>query len=139
MQTHPRSTATFDREATPSSQESGVRDRHPIRPGTAIAHDGTQIHFEVLGDQGPFVLLTHATAELGDRTAQRAYASLLGQDYRLIFIQYPGEPKLYTLTPAAVTRDYLAIVDAAGADRFYYYGYSFGCVTGLQLALRTDR
>jgi pimeloyl-ACP methyl ester carboxylesterase len=38
-----------------------------------------------------------------------------------------------------VARDYLAVAGAAGAARFTYYGYSWGCVTGLQLALRTDR
>jgi len=46
---------------------------------------------------------------------------------------------VYTLSPATVARDYLAIADAAGADRFAYYGYSWGAVTGLQLAIRTGR
>ena len=46
---------------------------------------------------------------------------------------------MYTLTPAAVARNYLAVADAAGIDRFAYAGYSWGCVTGLQLALRSDR
>jgi pimeloyl-ACP methyl ester carboxylesterase len=63
----------------------------------------------------------------------------LGKDFRLILIDYPGEPKMYTLTPAAVSRDYLAVADAVGAARFAYYGYSWGAVTGLQLALRTNR
>jgi pimeloyl-ACP methyl ester carboxylesterase len=36
-------------------------------------------------------------------------------------------------------RDLLAIADAAGADRFAYYGYSWLGLLGQQLALRTDR
>ena len=35
--------------------------------------------------------------------------------------------------------DILAIADAAGADQFAWWGYSFGGAAGLQLAARTDR
>ena len=35
--------------------------------------------------------------------------------------------------------DILAIADAAGVERFAWYGFSFGAVVGLQLAARTDR
>ena len=35
--------------------------------------------------------------------------------------------------------DLLAVADAAGADRFAYYGYSWLALAGLQLAIRTDR
>jgi pimeloyl-ACP methyl ester carboxylesterase len=38
-----------------------------------------------------------------------------------------------------VAHDLLAIADAAGADRFAYYGYSWLALAGLQLAIRTDR
>jgi len=74
------------------------------------------------------------------RVAKQAYIDALGEEYRIIFIEYPGiEPKMFTLTPGSVARDYLAIADAAGAETFAYAGFSWGCVTGLQLALRTDR
>jgi len=43
------------------------------------------------------------------------------------------------MTPDNVVRDILAVADAAGADRFAYYGYSWLGMIGLQLALRTDR
>ena len=46
---------------------------------------------------------------------------------------------MYTLTPATMTRDYLAVADAAGADEFAWAGFSWGCVCGLQVALRTER
>ncbi|MDQ2715836.1 MAG: alpha/beta hydrolase, partial [Chloroflexota bacterium] len=48
-------------------------------------------------------------------------------------------PKPDTLTPANTTNDLLAVADAAGVDRFAYYGYSWLALIGLQLAIRTDR
>ena len=48
-------------------------------------------------------------------------------------------PKPDTLTPANVAADLLAVADAAGADRFAFYGYSWLALAGLQLAIRTDR
>lgn len=126
--------------------------------GQAIAHDGSSIYFEVHGSGDRFLFLGPGTAapraipaapgqppliaEVAETLARykQAYIDALGSKFRLIFIEYPGnEPKLYTLTPAAVARDYLAIADAAGAEEFAYAGFSWGCVTGLQLALRTDR
>ena len=124
--------------------------------GQALAHDGSSIYFEVHGSGERFLFLGPGTAaaraaalpgqELMPEVfefmagAKQAYIDALGSKYRLVFIEYPGvEPKLYTLTPSAVARDYLAIADAAGAAEFAYAGFSWGCVTGLQLALRTDR
>ncbi len=126
--------------------------------GQAIAHDGSSIYFEVHGSGDRFLFLGPGmaapravpaspglpplNAEVAETLARykQAYIDSLGSKFRLIFIEYPGnEPKLYTLTPAAVARDYLAIADAAGAGQFAYAGFSWGCVTGLQLALRTDR
>ena len=126
--------------------------------GQATAHDGSSIYFEVHGSGDRFLFLGPGTAapraipaspgqppliaEVAETFARykQAYINALGSKFRLIFIEYPGnEPKLYTLTPAAVARDYLAIADAAGAEEFAYAGFSWGCVTGLQLALRTDR
>ncbi len=125
--------------------------------GYAVAHDGSSIYFEVHGSGDKFLFLGPGTAVpravnllpgqeptegVSEMFAQfkQAYIDALGSKYRLIFIEYPGiEPKMYTLTPAAVARDYLAIADAAGAQEFAYAGFSWGCVTGLQLALRTER
>lgn len=53
--------------------------------------------------------------------------------------QLTAHPKPETLTAANVAADLLAIADAAGADRFAYYGYSWLALAGFQLALRTDR
>jgi hypothetical protein len=50
-----------------------------------------------------------------------------------------AHPAPDTLTPENVTADLLAIADAANADSFGYYGYSWLALCGLQLAIRTDR
>ena len=125
--------------------------------GTARGHDGLPIYFEVHGSGDEFLFLGPGTAlprAMGVTpgvkplegaaqmmaAAKQVYIGALADDYRLILIEYPGpEPKMYTLTPGTVARDYLAIADAAGAETFAYAGFSWGCVTGLQLALRTER
>jgi pimeloyl-ACP methyl ester carboxylesterase len=62
---------------------------------------------------------------------------------QVIAADYEGHlaqhPKPRTLSAHAVATDLLAIADAAGADRFAYYGYSWLALAGLQLAIRTDR
>ena len=44
-----------------------------------------------------------------------------------------------SLTADHVCSDILAVADAAGVDRFAWFGFSFGSVVGLQLASRTSR
>jgi len=111
-------------------------DRTAIR---AVAHDGTDLHAVVAGTGSRWLLFGLGGGTASIPASQDPWIEGLGRDYRMIFIDYPGEPKMYTLTPATVARDYLAIADAAGAQRFAYYGFSWGAVSGLQLALRTDR
>jgi pimeloyl-ACP methyl ester carboxylesterase len=43
------------------------------------------------------------------------------------------------LTADLLCADILAVADAAGVDRFAWFGFSFGSVAGLQLASRTNR
>jgi pimeloyl-ACP methyl ester carboxylesterase len=63
--------------------------------------------------------------------------------FRVIAFDYEGfiqaNPRPSTLTPETVASDFLAVADAAGADTFAYYGYSWLGMAGLQLAIRTDR
>ena len=44
-----------------------------------------------------------------------------------------------SFTPDRVCADILSVADAAGAERFAWFGYSWGGVVGLQLAARTQR
>jgi pimeloyl-ACP methyl ester carboxylesterase len=63
--------------------------------------------------------------------------------FRVIAFDYEGHiqdnPLPDTLTPDKLVADFLAVADAAGADTFAYYGYSWLGMAGLQLAIRTDR
>ena len=122
---------------------------------TALLHDGSPLDVSVRGS-GPAVLLPVSTAliegELADQ--MRAWGAdphaghtlatgLADAGYRVVTADYEGHlaerPKPRTLTAGAVVADLLAVADAAGADRFAYYGYSWLALAGLQLAARTDR
>ncbi|GII75923.1 hypothetical protein Sru01_09050 [Sphaerisporangium rufum] len=122
---------------------------------TAILHDGAAIEFEAHGD-GPAVLLPVNPAPAADderAATMRAWgadpdlghrlATGLAADFRVVAFDYEGHvlaaPKPATLTPDNVAADFLAVADAAGADRFAWYGYSWLAMLGLQLAIRTRR
>ena len=120
----------------------------------ARLHDASTVAFEVHG-RGPTVLLPvnpqpveGAQAEEmrrwgADSALGRSLIDGLSDAFRVVAFDYEGHllqvPKPDTLTPANVTGDLLAVADAAGADRFAYYGYSWLALAGLQLAIRTDR
>jgi pimeloyl-ACP methyl ester carboxylesterase len=120
----------------------------------ARLHDGSTIAVEVHG-RGPTVLLAvnprpvegPQAEELrrwgADPALGRALIDGLSDAFQVVAFDYEGQvlqvPKPDTLTPANVAGDLLAVADAAGADRFAYYGYSWLALAGLQLAIRTDR
>ncbi len=120
----------------------------------AALHDGTTITVTIQGD-GPALLLPvslapHTAAEAetlrqwgGDPDLGPTLINGLAPTNRVIAVDYEAHrmaiPALQTLTPENLAGDFLAIADAAGVDRFAYYGYSWLALTGLQLALRTDR
>jgi pimeloyl-ACP methyl ester carboxylesterase len=120
----------------------------------ARLHDDSTIAVEVQG-AGPTVLLAvnpqpveGAQAEEmrrwgADPALGRSLIDGLSDSFRVVAFDYEGHvfqvPKPDTLTPANVAGDLLAVADAAGADRFAYYGYSWLALAGLQLAIRTDR
>jgi pimeloyl-ACP methyl ester carboxylesterase len=120
----------------------------------AVLHDGSTIQFEVHG-AGPAVLLpvdprpvegaqAEEMAKWGaDPALGKRLVDGLRDDVRVVAFDYEGHvravPKPETLTPGNVVADLLAVADAAGAERFAYYGYSWLAMIGLQLAIRTDR
>jgi pimeloyl-ACP methyl ester carboxylesterase len=127
---------------------------HPSQITEATLEDGSRIEIEIHGD-GPALLLP-----VNPRPIEGAQAELmqqygadpaLGQNLiqglkdivQVIAFDYEGHlwhaPRPETLTPANVVKDLLTIAEAAGADRFAYYGYSWLAMIGLQLALRTDK
>jgi pimeloyl-ACP methyl ester carboxylesterase len=120
----------------------------------ARLHDASTIAVEVHG-RGPTVLLAVNPQPVEGQQAEemrkwgadpalgRALIDGLSDAFRVVAFDYEGHvlqaPKPDTLTPDNVVSDLLAVADAAGADRFAYYGYSWLALAGLQLAIRTDR
>ncbi|WNG43839.1 alpha/beta hydrolase [Archangium minus] len=120
----------------------------------ARLHDGSTIEFEVHGE-GPTLLLPVNPRPVEGPQAEemRKYGAdpALGQSlikglstaFRVVAVGYEGHilrtPKPDTLTPANVVADLLSVADAAGAERFAYYGYSWLAMIGMQLAIRTER
>src|SRR5688572_13830547 len=130
------------------------QQQHPIQTAEARLHDGSSIEIEIHG-QGPAILLPVNPHPIeGERAeSMRQYGGdpALGLSliqglrdvFRVIAFDYEGlvlrDPKAETLTPDNIAADFLAVADAAKADRFAYYGYSWLATVGLQLALRTNR
>jgi pimeloyl-ACP methyl ester carboxylesterase len=120
----------------------------------ARLHDASTIAVEIKG-RGPTVLLPvnprpvegPQAEELrrwgADPALGRSLIDGLSDAFQVVAFDYENhvlqEPKPGTLTPANVAGDLLAVADAAGADRFAYYGYSWLALAGLQLGIRTDR
>jgi pimeloyl-ACP methyl ester carboxylesterase len=120
----------------------------------ARLHDASTIAVEVHG-RGPTVVVPvnpqpvegPQADELrrwgADPALGRSLIDGLSDVFQVVAFDYEGHvlqvPKPDTLTPANVASDLLAVADAAGADRFAYYGYSWLALAGLQLAIRTDR
>lgn len=77
----------------------------------------------------------------------KGHYDALTDRYRVVVMDYPpaairestSPSVIESFTPDRVCGDVLAVADAVGADRFAYYGFSWGGVVGLQLATRTDR
>src|SRR3954451_5271380 len=108
---------------------------------TARLHDGAQLTVSVFG-AGPVVVVPVDPTVIEGEAAERARAwgadpnvghtlatGLAGAGFRAVTAVYEAHlaqhPKPHTLTADAVAADLLAIADAAGADRFAYYGYSW--------------
>jgi pimeloyl-ACP methyl ester carboxylesterase len=120
----------------------------------ATLHDGSTIEIEIHG-AGPTLLLPvnpqPVTGPQAEQMRQYGTDPALGQSlikglsdaFRVVAFDYEGQclrrPKPETLTPANAASDLLAVANAAGADRFAYYCYSWLALIGLQLAIRTDR
>jgi pimeloyl-ACP methyl ester carboxylesterase len=120
----------------------------------ATLHDGSTIEIEIAGS-GPSLLLPvnpqPVTGPQAEAMQQWGADPALGHSlivglrdvFRVVAFDYEGHlqraPQPDSLTPANAVSDLLTIADAAGAERFAYYGYSWLALIGLQLAIRTDR
>ncbi|MBB6402831.1 alpha/beta hydrolase [Arthrobacter sp. AZCC_0090] len=120
----------------------------------AVLHDGTTIPITIQGNGRALMVPVRLTPYLPEEadTMRRWGADPdlgpnlvkgLARSHRVIVADYEGHrmahPAPDTLSPLNVTADLLAIADAADAEAFAYYGYSWLALCGLQLAIRTDR
>lgn len=87
----------------------------------------TSVHYEVQGSGPTLIAFDRAPKRYFDRFADA---------YRVIVMDGSGQD---ALTADRVCADILEVADEVGADRFAWYGFSWGGVVGLQLASRTNR
>jgi len=108
------------------------------------------VFYEVQGQGTPLLiglpLMASFTQLFGNelRPVLDGYLDRLSDRYRVLRVDYPSiggsrDIAPEDLTAERVCHDLLAVADAAGFDRFAYWGYSWGAAAGLQLADRTDR
>jgi len=106
------------------------------------------IHFERQGEGFPLFLGYPITAsevpEDPGQAAAKGYLGRLTDRYSVVVMDYPNIGRsdpipADELTADRVCADLLRVADAAGFERFAWWGYSWGGVIGLQLACRTDR
>ena len=117
-------------------------------------HGGAPIEVEMFGSGPVVMLLVDPRATTGERADELrrwgvdprlglALCEGLQDRFRVIAVPYEAyalaHPRADTLTPDTIAADLLAIADAAEADRFACYGYSWLAVAALQLALRIDQ
>ena len=132
--------------ASRTTLAAGAVPRGPAASGQTAGG----VYYEVHGAGVPLFLgfPVMASAEvipIGERGPLPArYLAGLTDRYRVLVADYPSIGRSRTVPPAEFTveracADLLAVADAAGFDRFAWWGGTFGAVIGLQLATRTER
>ena len=97
------------------------------------------IRHEVYG-AGPTLIIGSPITLSSLESLRTGYLNGLTDKYRVVLMDYPRrEEDARWFTPERVSDDMLAVADAAGAERFAWFGFSWGAVVGLQLAARTNR
>jgi pimeloyl-ACP methyl ester carboxylesterase len=111
--------------------------------GTALSrHESVHatVRFRVEGSGPNLIVGPPITLAPDPAGMARAYLERLTSAYRVITMDYfPAVFDHESFTVDRVTSEILAVADAAEADRFAWYGFSWAGAAGLQLALRTDR
>src|SRR5262245_51331973 len=107
----------------------------------ATSRDGTRIAYDITGT-GPALILLHG----GRRDWHGAgYVSRLSPEFTVITIDQRGSgesDKPLAASAYAIDKlvdDVLAVADAAGAQRFALWGFSYGANIGRYVVVRSDR
>jgi pimeloyl-ACP methyl ester carboxylesterase len=105
-----------------------------------IESEGVAIHFEVEGDGAPLILHTGGGGDLEMWRLARYTSGLPGR--QLILMDHRGHGRSGRPVDVAqhgidcYVADVLAVADAAGVDRFDFFGYSGGASVGYRLAAK---
>src|SRR5262245_22932471 len=95
---------------------------------------GEERRFSVLGSGPTILALERMPAGYYDELAKR---------YRVVVIADPApitwQEFIESYTIDHVCADMLSVAEKVGAARFAWYGFSWGAVVGLQMAIRTNR
>lgn len=108
------------------------------------------IHYEIHGSGRPLflgfpVMASHADIFGAPAAALReGFLDRLTDRYRVVIADYPNIGRSHVPAPEHMTidrvcADLLSVADAAGFDRFAYWGGTFGAIAGLSLAAGTQR
>lgn len=116
----------------------GAAWAHTLQRKRVTAADGTRIHYEVVGEGGPAILLANG---LGGRLyAWRPLLDALWQTHRLITWDYRGlfdsdtPTSRRKLSLAHHSEDALAVLAAEGVERAVFVGWSMGVQVSLDVA-----
>lgn len=113
-----------------------------------MARTLTGLYYETHGDGIPlflgFPLTASASSDDPELAILRDYLPRLVDRYRVLVVDYPNTGASTPIPASEFTvdracADLLAVADAAGFERFAWWGFSWGGVIGLQLAARSDR
>ena len=133
--------------AAPQAPQLRRRER-PRSPAPkaliATSGDGTKIAYERSGS-GPALLLLHGGGQTRSAWNESGYVERLSKRFTVITMDQRGSgdsdkpvtPEAYGLD--RVLADVLAVADAAGAQKFYLWGYGHGASIARYLAARSDR
>jgi pimeloyl-ACP methyl ester carboxylesterase len=148
--------ATATQKPAPNTQKpagaQGAANATPAAPAAAAAPkpliatsaDGTKIAYEVTGT-GPALLLAHGGGQTRRSWNQLGYVDRLSKRFTVITFDQrgigdsdkPTMPASYALD--RVLGDFIAVADAAKAQRFHVWGFGHGATIARYLAARSDR
>lgn len=121
-----------------------------VMPALRSGTTPSGVYYEVHGSGTPLFLGFPLMASHGEvfgaeagAARDRFLADLLDR-YCVLLADYPSIGRSATIPPAQLTldrvcADMLAVADDAGVERFAWWGATFGAVTGMALAARSDR
>lgn len=103
-------------------------------------NDGVRIHYQVIGEDGPPLLLHHGLSDTLEGWRDSGWLDHLAREYRCILVDArghgrsgrPHNPQAYSLGRRA--GDLLAVLDDLELQRVHYLGYSLGGWVGFGLA-----